>query len=642
MEAHRIERKLAAILSADVKGYSRLMGEDEEATLRTLTAYRQVVDTAIEQYRGRIVGTAGDSVLAEFASVVDAVECAVAIQTRLRTENAGLLPDKQMEFRIGINLGDVMVQGEQIYGDGVNIAARLEALADPGGICISGTVYDQIKNKLALEYEYHGEQTVKNIAEPVRVYRIVMESETAPTVGKGQEDSATGPKTRRVGAVHLTRTVLLLIGLLLVGGIVTLLYPSLPTLITHHSSLVTEEAQPPLLPLPDKPSIVVLPFVNISGDPEQEYFSDGMTEDLTTDLSKFSGLFVIARNSAFVYKGQAVDVGEIGRKLGVRYVVEGSVRKVSDQLRITAQLVDTTTGGHLWSERYDRPLQDIFALQDEIRQKIVTALKVKLTKDEQERFQRAPTNNLEAYDYFLRGQESFWRGTKEANAQARQMLEKAVALDPHYAGAYAMLGATYLVEWFNQWSQDPQMLERAFELAQRAVTLDDALPLAHGVLGGVYQSKNQHDQAIAEGERAVALDPNNAESYARLALILGPAGRAEEAIEVAKKAMRLNPHYPPFYIHALGSAYHQAWQNEEAIATMKRYLVYNPNAFIPHLVLTCSYSDLGRDEEARAAAAEVLRLSPSFSTEVWRKNQWTKDPAQLERHINNLRKAGLK
>ncbi len=670
MEAHRIERKLAAILSADVKGYSRLMGEDEEATLRTLTAYRQVVDTAIEQYRGRIVDTAGDSVLAEFASMVDAVECAVAIQTRLRTENASLSPDKRMEFRVGINLGDVMVQGEQIYGDGVNIAARLEALADPGGICISGTVYDQIKNKLALEYEYQGEQTVKNIAEPVRVYRIQMDTEVAALAGKpvlrqarpeqsrraqyerpAKQDPVTlsqskpvlsevegGDQTRRMGTAHLTRTVLASVGLLVAGGILTLLYPSFSPFHTPQSEIRNQEA----LPLPDKPSIAVLPFTNISGDPEQEYFSDGMTEDLTTDLSKLSGLFVIARNSAFVYKGKAVDVGEVQRKLGVRYVLEGSVRKVSDQVRITAQLVDASTGGHLWSERYDRPLQEIFALQDEIRQKIVTALRVKLTKDEQERFRQAPTNNLEAYDYFLRGQEPFWRGTKEANAQARQMLEKAVALDPQYAGAYAMLGNTYFIEWFNQWSQDPQTLERAFELAQRAVTLDDALPLAHGVLGGVYQVKNQHDQAIAEGERAVVLDPNNAESYARPALILGPAGRAEEAIEVAKKAMRLNPHYPPFYIYALGSAYHQAWQNEEAIATMKRYLVYNPNVFIPHLVLTCSYSDLGRYEEARAAATEVLRLSPNFTTEVWKKNQWTKDPAQLERHINNLRKAGLK
>jgi adenylate cyclase len=662
MEAQRIERKLAAILATDVKGYSRLMGDDEEGTLRTLNTCRQVIDSRIERHRGRIVGTAGDSVLAEFASVVDAVECAVAVQTRLKTENASLLPDRQMEFRIGINLGDVMVQGEQIYGDGVNIAARLEALADPGGVCISGTVYDQIKNKLALGYEYQGEQTVKNIAEPVRVYRVLLEPLAAATAGQAvlrqaqHERSANrdpvtlspskpvlsrvegGDRTHRVSTAHLTRTVLVSAGLLVVAGIATLLYSSLSPFRTPQSEIRNQEA----LPLPDKPSIVVLPFTNMSGDPEQEYFSDGMTEDLTTDLSKLSGLFVIARNSAFAYKGQAVDIGEVRRKLGVRYVVEGSVRKVSEQVRITAQLVDTTTNGHLWSERYDRSLQEIFALQDEIRQKIVTALKVKLTKDEQARFQHAPTNNLEAYDYFLRGQEQFWRGTKEANAQARQMYEKAIELDPHYAGAYAMLGHTYVEEWINQWNQDPQILERAFELAQKAVALDDVLPLAHGILGRVYQWKNQHEQAITEGERAVALDPNNAESHVRLAGILSAADRTEEAVEVAKKAMRLNPHYPPVYLRSLGGAYHQAWYNEEAIATIKRYLVYNPNDPVAHVMLTCSYSDLGRDEEARMAAAEVLRLNPNFSTELWKKNQWFRDPAELERHLNNLRKAGLK
>jgi len=315
------------------------------------------------------------------------VECAVAIQTRLKTENASLPPDRRMEFRIGINLGDVMVQGEQIYGDGVNIEARLEALADPGGICISGTVYDQIKNKLALEYEYLGEQTVKNIAEPVRVYRIQMEAEAAalaskPVLRQAQHErlakqnpvtlsQSKGDQTRRVGTAHLTRTVFVLVGLLIVGGIVTLLYSSLPTLITHHSSLVTQEAQPPLLPLPDKSSIAVLPFVNIGGDPEQEYFSDGMTEDLTTALSQIASLFVIARNSAFSYKGKAVKVQDVGRELGVQYVLEGSVRKANDRVRITAQLVDAPTDAHLWAERYDRPLKDIFALQDEIVRKIV-------------------------------------------------------------------------------------------------------------------------------------------------------------------------------------------------------------------------------------------------------------------------------
>ncbi|MBI3799125.1 MAG: adenylate/guanylate cyclase domain-containing protein, partial [Deltaproteobacteria bacterium] len=348
MAATTVERKLTAILSADVKSYSRLMGEDEVGTLRTLTAHREVTDSFIQQHRGRIVGTAGDSILAEFASAVDAVQCAVEIQQALKSKNTELPSDKRMEFRIGINVGDVIVEGPQIYGDGVNIAARLEALADGGGICISGTVYDQVENKLTLSYESLGEQTVKNIAKPVRVYRVVEPKTTATMQNKGEVDA-------------------------------------------------------PLLPLPDKPSIVVLPFVNMSQDPEQEYFSDGITEDITADLSKISGLFVIARTSAFAYKGKAVKVQDVGREMGVAYVLEGSVRKVGTQVRITAQLIDATTGFHLWTERYDRPLQDIFALQDEIRQKIVLALKVKLTPEEQERFQRAPTNNLEAYDFYLRG-----------------------------------------------------------------------------------------------------------------------------------------------------------------------------------------------------------------------------------------------
>jgi len=378
----------------------------------------------------------------------------------------------------------------------------------------------------------------------------------------------------------------------------------------------------------------------MSGDPEQEYFSDGMTEDLITDLAKLSGLFVIARNSAFVYKGKTVDVREVQRKLGVRYVLEGSVRKADSQVRITAQLVDASTGYHLWTERYDRLLKDIFALQDEIRQKIVTALRVKLTQDEQERFQRAPTENLEAYDYYLRGLEYLSRLTKEMNAQARQMFERAVELDPSYAAAYARWGWTYLLDF--QWSQDPQSMERAFALAQRAVALDDALPLAHMVLGNAYTWKRQYDQAIAAGEKAVTLDPNNAEGYVGLAWILGPGGRAEEAIESAKKAMRLNPHYPLWYIATLGGAYHAAWRNEEAIAVLKSFVDLNPNYLGVHLAMACSYSDLGREAEARAEAAEILRLNPTFSVEAWRKTQWFKDPADFERHLNNLRKAGLK
>jgi adenylate cyclase len=413
-----MERQLTAILCADVAGYSRLMGEAEEVTLRTLTTYREEMTTIIRQHRGRIVGTAGDSVLAEFASVVDAVQCAVVTQATLKAENASLPPSRRMAFRIGINLGDVMVDGEQIYGDGVNIAARLESLAEPGGICISGTVHDHIKNKLALEYEDLGEQVVKNIAEPVRVWRVGAET-PSPLAGEGQGEGAARAagcskfqvsgfkskaekqKPRKVGIAYLRWVVA---GLILIAGALTAVrYFSRSPLSPQSSSLVTEEAKPLAVPLPDKPSIVVLPFVNMSEDPKQEYFSDGITEDLTSDLSRISSLFVIARNSAFAYKSKAVKAQDVSRELGVRYVLEGSVRKADSQVRITAQLIDATTGYHLWSERYDRPLKDIFALQDEVVQKIVTTLKLQLTLWEQGFLVRKRMDNLEAYDYYLRG-----------------------------------------------------------------------------------------------------------------------------------------------------------------------------------------------------------------------------------------------
>jgi len=499
-QGRSIPRKLAAILHADVKGYSRLMGADEVGTLRTLTAYRSLMEARIAQHNGRIVGTAGDGFLVEFASVVDAVQCAVDIQTVLTAENAQLPSDKRMEFRIGINLGDVMVDGEQIYGDGVNIAARLESLAEAGGICISGTVHEHVRNKLTLTYEDLGEQMVKHIAEPVRVYRVrweeVEKQKAEKVVSRQLSVVSPQPPAPNPQPPRQSRIALIIIGLLIAVG--ALAFPFL-------SSLITQEAQPPLS-LPDKPSIAVLPFENMSNDPAQEYFSDGLTEDLTSALSKISSLFVIARNSAFTYKGKAVKVQDVSKELGVRYVLEGSVRKADNQVRITAQLIDATTGGHLWSERYDRPLQDIFALQDEVVRKIVTTLKLQLTLQEQGILVRKTTDNLEAYDDYLRGREHFNRFTQEANAQARQLFEQALELDPQYAEAYAFLGWTYFREWSFQWSQDVQALDQALALTQKAVALDDSLAQAHVTLGAVYLWKKQYDQAIAEAERAIALE----------------------------------------------------------------------------------------------------------------------------------------
>lgn len=632
-----MERKLAAIFSADVRGYSRLMGEDEAATIHTLTAYREVMATLIQQHRGRVVDSPGDNLLAEFASVVEAVQCAVAIQHELHARNAELLPQRRMAFRIGINLGDVIAVDERLYGDGVNIAARLEGLAEAGGICISGTVYDQIEARLPLRYEALGVQAVKNIARPGRVYRIHLEP--AGPRGNTPQGQAVVRRARRVRRWAGWYGALALLGLgILVGGMVVAwqlaLRPPPP-------AAVAPPEQGPALALPDKPSIAVLPFANMSGDPTQDYFSDGMTEVLITDLSKVADLFVIARNSVFTYKGKAVKPEQVGQELGVRYVLEGSVLKAGDKVRITAQLVDATTAYHLWAERYDRDLQDIFALQDELAQKILVALKVKLTPAEQARFRHAPTSNLEAYDAILRGWEASRRFTKEANAQARQFFERAIALDPQYAAAYAALSGAQLDTWYN-WDAFRFSLDQVFALAQRAVDLDASLPLAHSVLGGVYLAKKQHALAIAAAERALALDPNFAYGHVVLADILTFAGRPQDAIGLIDKAMRLDPAHPPGYTVSLGLAYYGAGRYEEAIAALKSALARNPNLYVAHVFLSFSHSELGREEEARAAVRDVLRLQPDAALDFWQLKVPYQDPAIVARQLDLMQRAGLK
>jgi adenylate cyclase len=621
-----MERKLAAIFSADVVGYSRLMGDDEEATIRTLTAYREVISSLIRHHRGRVVDAPGDNLLAEFASVVDALRCAVEIQHALKEKNAQLPENRQMHFRIGINLGDVIVEGERLYGDGVNIAARLESLAIPGAICISGTVYDQVETKLALTYDYQSEQTVKNIAKPVRTYRVVMDETAAALVEQAmlRLPLPVRPSVAKDDRRGLpTRGALLLASLgLLVGTVVAMQYLSLPTPNTQ-LPIPNPQATPVVLPLPEKPSLVVLPFVNMSNDPEQGYFSDGLTDVLTGDLSRISSLFVIARNSAFTYKGKAVNMQDIRKELGVRYVLEGSVQKAGEQVRIVTQLIDTTTGSHLWSERYDRPLKDLFALQDEIVQKIVTTLKLQLSLEEQGYIVRKRTDNLAAYDAFLRGKESFSRLTKEGVSQAQTMYEQAIALDPHYTEAYAWLGLTHYHEQLWRWSADPQQsLEQALALARQAIGLDDTLPDAHSLLAKVYAVQRQYDQAIAEGERAVALDPSNAESYAGQAEVLNFAGRPEHALHAVAQAMRLNPRYPPWYLFEVGWAHQLTGRYAEAIATQQEVLRRSPHFLSGHLSLAYSYllqwvSQQSPDgqtlEPAVAAIQRALALNDSWS-----------------------------
>ena len=641
-----MERKLSAIFSTDVKGYSRLMGDDEEATIRTIKAYRVVISGLIEQYHGRVVDSPGDNMLAEFPSAVDAVKSSVAIQHELKTRNAELEDHRKMEFRIGLNVGDVIADEGRLYGDGVNIAARLKGLADPGGICISDAVHTQVQNKLSLQYAYIGEREVKNIAKPVPVYKVQLEADGTPAT-VSQERPARSPDqetglSRRWPIVSLAVMAVLVVG----AGLFVLRNVSLPPSALQES-LPGEPA--PALPLPDKPSIAVLPFNNMSGDPAQEYFSDGITETLITDLSQISGLFVIARNSTFTYKGQAVKVDQVGRELGVRHVLEGSVQRVDERVRINAQLVDATTGGHVWAERYDRELHDVFTLQDEITQKIAFALQVTLTPDEQERFRQAPTDNLDAYRDYLRGQTLFWHMTKDSTVQARQLFEHALELDPQYAAAYAMLGSTYFLDWVSQWSQDPQTPERAWEFAHKALDLNDSLAGPHLLLGQLYLFKNrQHDQALAAVERAIALAPNDETAYMVLGWVLIFAGQPEKAIEALEQSIRLNPQHPAHCLVFLAEAYYWLRQYEEGIAAAKKALLRRfdkDNVGMDlgaHIRLAAIYGELGREEEAQGEVAETLRLSPQYTLEGVRQTTPYKDPADIERVITALRKAGFK
>ncbi len=627
-----MERKLTAILCADVYGYSRLMGEDEEATLGTLSSHRKVIDGLIEQHRGRFVNSAGDSVLAEFASVVNAVRCAVEIQSTLKAENANLRPERRMEFRIGVNLGDVMVDGEQIYGDGVNVAARLESLAEPGGICISGIVYDQVKNKLALSYKDLGEQSVKNIAQPVRVYRVLPEGDTA----------AGNWEKRRVARKYVRRGVFSMAGLALFAATIAivqhlLLRPPAP-------SASIPPAQTPALALPDKPSIAVLPFVNMSGDHEQEYFSDGITDDLTTALSRIPDLFVIARTSAFTYKGKAVKVQNISRQLGVKYVLEGSVRKADNQVRITAQLVDATTGDHIWGEYYDRPLRDIFSLQDEIVRRIVTTLNLQVTLEERGVLFKRRTDNLEAYDDFLRALEYTLSITKDGDEKARQALEKAVALDPKYSDAYAELGWVYFIDVVSQWNRDPHVFAQIFQAAQKAITFDDSNAFAYTLLSAAYMvSKRDYDQSLTAAQRAIAIDPNSARSYASLAYVLEYSGWPAEGTRAVEKAMRLDPRnseWPP-YLLLEGQGYALMGRYEEAIPFFNEYLARHPNVLVAHHWLAACYIEVGRVDDARAEAAEVMRINPGFSLERQKQISVVKEPMR-SRLYGDMAKAGLK
>jgi len=637
MTPEKFKRKLSAILSADVKGYSRLMGTDEEATLRTLQEYKEVMASSIQHHRGRIVGTAGDSILAEFASVVDAVQCAVEIQQVLRAKNALLPEDRRMEFRIGINLGDVIEEGDTIYGDGVNIAVRLESMAEAGGICISESAYQQIKNKVPLRYDYLGEHEVKNIAEPVRVYRAQVEPESASSK-LGKEKKPIGKK--------LSKAALAIVAVVVIAGLVALyqfvLRPS-------HTKMEVASKEKMALPLPDVPSIAVLPFVNMSKDPDQEFLCDGMTEAIITALSKVPGLFVIARNSTFTYKGKQVKVKQVSEELGVRYVLEGSLQRSGDRVRITAQLIDALTGNHLWAESYDRDLKDIFALQDEITLKVLTGVRVKLAGGEvsrPEKFGEKYYKGKQGLDCYLKLQRAFYYYTRlniADNNLGRRLVEEAIAMCPENPIGYMQLGWVYYFDYVVGNTKSPrETLEKGIELAQKALAMDDSIADAHGLLCRLYACKGEYDKALPEGERAVALNPSGWSVLTNYGNSLMYAGRPEEAIPLLQKVIRLNPFGPAFIYSNLGSALRMTGRFEESVSAFKKAIQVAPDTVAFHSGLAATYIMMGREKEARAEAAEVLRLNPKFSVDSWAKTAAYKDQSQKDELINGLRKAGLK
>lgn len=627
MTTKDFKRKLAAILSADVKGYSRLMGEDEDHTIKTISAYREKISVLISKHQGRVVDSPGDNILAEFTSALDAVNTAVEIQETLKVKNDELPDNRKMEFRIGINLGDIIQEGDRIYGDGVNVAARIEGLADPGGVCISRNVCDQVKKKLTkLGYEYIGAHDVKNISEPIRVYKVLVEPEYAgKVIGEIKDEPKRGQRIALAAVIVL---------ILIVGGVLIWRAAHLPVEIASIERMA--------FPLPDKPSIAVLPFVNMSGDPEQEYFSDGLTDQIITGLSKVSDLFVIARNSTFTYKGKPLKVQKVAEDLGVKYVLEGSVQKTTDRIRIIAQLIDAIKGHHLWSERYDRPLKDIFAIQDDITKSITAALQVELTEGEQARLMAKGTNNLDAYLKYSEGHEHLYRFNKDDNLVARQKAEEALALDPSYSYAYALLSKTHLFDvWFN-WSNSPkESLSHAFKLAKKALSLDEYSFEAYRVLSFIYLTQRQHDKAIEASEKAVSLAPSAADALFTQGLVLRFSGRVNEAISIHEKAIRLNPIPPASYLNQLGLCYAFIGEYEKAISTCKEALHKNPDDLVGRIALAIAYSSLGREEEADAEAAQVLRISPKFTVAYAEKTWPYKNQADKDLVISALRKAGL-
>jgi adenylate cyclase len=586
-----VDRRLAAILAADVVGYSRLIGEDEEGTVARLKAIREeLIDPNIARHHGRIVKTMGDGLLVEFASVVDAVRNAVAVQQAVAEREAAVPEERRIVFRVGINLGDIIIDGDDILGDGVNVAARLEGLATPGGICISVKVHEEVKGKIDVGYEDAGEQKMKNITQPIRVFHVQLNQEERP-------------------------------------------------------GMSSAESEAPRLALPDKPSIAVLPFDNMSSDVEQDYFADGITEDIITDLSRFTSLFVIARNSTFAFKGKSLEVKEVGRRLGVRYVVEGSVRRAGNRLRITAQLIDAVNDAHLWAERYDRDLEDIFAVQDEVTRAIVTALEPNPASTERERAHRKPPENLGAWECYQRGLWHLYRHTAEDSAKGQELFRRAIALEPGFAAPHAALGFSLYYEVVGGLVGDPgDRLTRAFEAARAAIAADERDAFGHEVLGRILLLHGEHDASIAAHQTSLALNPNYANAHYGLAFALCFTGAPEEAIRELEEAQRLSPHDPLLWAFMAIKSFALALlgRYDEALVWAKRAQQWPSATVWAYFTAVVPLVHLGRVEEAREALEQAFTIKPDLSTGFFEQIFNFKHQADKDRYLDGLRDAGLR
>lgn len=626
-------------MHADVVGYSRLSGADEDGTHHAVTAAFELITAYVNDAGGKVVNYAGDAVLVDFPTVSDALNCAVRVQDELDYRNTGLHESQRVLFRIGINLGEVIVDRNEIFGDGVNVAARLQSLAKAGGICISGSTYDAIGRKLSLSYRNLGEHQFKNIDQPVRVYEIT----------RGEDSKAAKAETkRRTHAFRSFAWPVVGASIFILAAIsfwyLTRLSPFPPltpstTQLSDAASVRTDTGRPEEVP---ETSIAVLPFTNLNNDPTQDYFIDGVTNDIITDLSQLSGLFVIASNSVFTYKGAAIKVQQVGRELGVKYVLEGSIQRAGNRVRINAQLINAESGHHLWADRFDQQLTDIFALQDEVSRRIVSALAIKLTPLEQARLNQSGEVNPQAYDTLLRGLELFRRFTPETNAEARRYFQRAVAIEPDFARAHADITLTHAMDLQFGWQPKTKaLIDEALVHGEKALALNPNVRQVHFALCSLYTVLKQHDKAIAAGREAVRIDPNYADGYANLAQALIFAGQPEEALTIMENATRLNPRYAFFYTWIIGRAHMLLGHYDEAVALFKEVIENNAHFTGAHLTLAAIYGNVGPLEDAEWQAAEILALLPDFSLAREREQTPYRDPIHLDWYIDGLRKAGL-